>query len=252
MEKNKLRFKDIIADSCYLKKNNGDMIIFCSGLPGTSSYSDIAQKYAEKGFIFIHPKYIGSWESYGKFSIPACKDTIVNFVNAIKVGNVKTIFNQEFNQKPKRIFLIGHSFGGSVALSAGAELDVEGIVVLAPVIDYKVHAKNNYGGEENLNGLYDFMRAGFENVYRNMNKGEWDNFCETGLNINPVDYLDKLKLKKIFLIHGIKDNSVNFNCSRIFYETLSKIGGDVTYEETADDHSSIKLNSFENIISWIK
>lgn len=251
MEKNKLRCGDIIAESYYSKNNNGKAIIFCSGIPGTSSYIEIAERYVDEGFIFIHPKYLGSWESYGNFSIGGCKKTIVDFVNALKSNKIKTIFNKDFNLEIKEIFLLGHSFGGSVALCSGAELNINGIIALAPVIDYKIQGKEEYE-EEKMDWLYDFLVAGFENVYRNLNSHQWKSFCSTGLMLNASDYLEKLKLKKILVIHGVGDSSINYNRSKQFYHTLKNLGGNVDYIETKDSHNTIKLNSFRTLVSWIK
>jgi predicted esterase len=251
MKKNKLRYGDIIAESYYLEKNNGKAIIFCSGIPGTSSYVEIAKKYVDKGFIFIHPKYLGSWESYGNFSVENCKKTIVNFVNALKNKEVKTIFSENFDLEINEIYLFGHSFGGSVALCSGAELAINGIIALAPVIDYRIQGKETYE-EEKMDLLYCFIIAGFENVYRNFDKSEWKNFCSNGSILNANDYLGKLKEKRILLIHGTKDISVNYNRSKKFYLELKNFMGEIDYEETKDNHSNIKLNSFEKVISWIK
>jgi len=251
MEKNKLRYGDIIAESYYLKNNNGKAIIFCSGIPGTSSYQEIAEKYVSQGFIFIHPKYLGSWESYGSFNIEGCKKTIVDFVKALKNNEVKTIFNETFDIKIKEIFLLGHSFGGSVALCSGADININGIIALAPVIDYRVQGKEEYG-EEEMDWLYNFILAGFENVYRNFDKSNWDYFCSNGSILNAIDYLEKLKTKKILIIHGIEDTSINYMRSKNFCSSLKNLGCDVDYVETDDNHSNIKFNSFEKIVSWIK
>jgi len=251
MKKNKLRSGKIVAESYYLEKNNGKAVIFCSGIPGTSSYKEIAKPYIEAGFIFIHPKYLGSWESYGNFSIEGCKKTIIDFVNDLKNKKVRTIFGENFDVEIKEIYLVGHSFGGSVALCAGAELDTKGIIALAPVIDYRVQGKENYE-EEKMDWLYSFITAGFENVYRNLDETPWKEFCSHGSVLNANDYFEKLKTKKILLLHGTQDTSINYNRSKKFCSKLKDLGGDINYEETGDTHSNIKLNSFRKILSWIK
>lgn len=251
MEKNKLRYGDIVAESYYLEKNNGNVIIFCPGIPGTSSYIEMAEKYVKEGFIFINPKYLGSWESYGDFSIENCKKTFVDFVNALRDKEVKTIFGDDFDVEINGIFLLGHSFGGSVALCSGSDLNIDGIIALAPVIDYRVQGKEECE-EEKMDWLYSFIIAGFENVYRSFDKTKWEAFCLNGSILNASDYLEQLKTKKILLVHGTEDTSINYNRSKIFYSILKNLGGDIDYVETDDNHSSIKLNSFEKVISWIK
>lgn len=247
MKKNKLRYREIIAESIYSEENNGKVILFCAGMPGSSSYFDVAERYTKQGFIFIHPKYIGSWESYGNFSIENSKKTIIDFVAALRRKEVKTIFEEEFDVKVKEIYLLGTSFGGSVALCAGAESDVEGIIALSPVINYQTQGNGEYQ-EESMNDFLRFVKAGFENVYRGFTESDW----KQNISLLNVDsYFEKLKAKKILIMHGAKDTSVNHNRSEEFCSKLKNLGGDICYEKTEDDHSSIKLNSFEKVSSWI-
>ncbi len=253
MIKNKIRYGDIIAESYYPKgKNNGLAIVFCMGLPSKSNFEELAKRYVDEGFIFIHPKYIGSWESYGNFSISSCKETIVSIIQGLKERKVKNIFGEEFNLNIKDIFLLGHSFGGSVALSAGADLDIKGIIALSPVLDYSKHVKNSHYKEEDLSGLYTFLKLGFENVYRNLKEDDWKNLCETGGVINPIDYSDKLRNKLILLIHGKNDSSVSSERSKQFFNSLKNKNENSQFIETDNDHSNIKEESAIQVISWIK
>jgi len=251
MLKNKLKYGKFIADSFYLEKHAKKVIVFCQGIPGISSYEEMAREYVKEGFIFIHPKYIGSWESFGEFHIKNCRDSIIDFVNALFDKKVKTIFGQQFDLNFDKAFILGHSFGGSVALCAGADLNVDGIIAISPVINYRKHAKESFK-EEDLSGLFDLMKAGFSNVYRNFKREEWEEFCKSGFDLNAIDYIEKLKNKKIFLIHGNKDKSVNYNKSRRFYFKLKTLGADISYLQTEDNHSNVKFNSISNIVLWMK
>ncbi|MEI6732247.1 MAG: prolyl oligopeptidase family serine peptidase, partial [archaeon] len=248
MKKNKLRFGDIIAESYYPKEgNNGKFIVFCPGLPGRSNYEDIAKIYVERGCVFIHVKYQGSWESYGRFTMPSCRKTIISFVEGLMKGEIKDIFGSSFDMVPKELFLLGHSFGGSIVLSAGADLKLDGIIALSPVIDYRKQAKDPIIEEEDLTELFDFIKFGFENIYRGIDKSEWENFCKTGENLNPSDYTDKLKTKRILLVHGIKDDSVSYIKTKNFSKLLEKNGADVLFVETDDDHGSIKERPIKEV-----
>ena len=249
MKKNKLRHKKIIAESFYSEKNNGIGIIFCPGIPGKSNYEDVVKKYVNDGFVFIQPKYIGSWESYGSFSVEKSRKTIIDFTNSLLKGETNTIFNESFDVDINKIYLLGHSFGGSIALCAGAESDVDGIIALAPVTDYKRQREES--GGESLSWLYKFIKKGFENVYRGLEKNKWEQFCKTGGSINASDYLNKLKNKRILLMHGKKDKTVLSKQSKNFYEKLKKINDEISYYETEDTHSEIKYNSYKKILSWI-
>src|SRR3989344_2371470 len=164
MRKNKLRCGDIIVESYYPEKeNNRIAIVYCAGIPSKSNIEEIAAEYVKEGFIFFHPKYFGSWESYGDFSVSGSKKTIISFIEALRKGELKTIFFDKFEITMDKIILLGHSFGGSIALTAGAEIDVAGIVALAPVIDYTKQAKDKEMEKENLKETFNFIKKGFEN-----------------------------------------------------------------------------------------
>lgn len=241
MKKIKIKIGEIIADYYYPDKEiNNTLIIFCPGLPGSWKYEDFAKGFVSKGFSFIHPKYIGSWESFGRFSIKKCKKTIEEILeNKIKDGN--------FN----KIFLLGHSFGGSISLVVGAEKNIEGIISLAPIIDFRMH--NNNKNESDLRELFKYINNSFGNIFRGFNEQDWIEFCKTGYNINPIDFTEKLNTKKILLIHGKKDQSVDIEKTRNFYLKLKEHNKNVKFIEFNDaDHSNIRDKSIDKIINWIK
>jgi predicted esterase len=71
------------------------------------------------------------------------------------------------------------------------------------------------------------------------------------LPLNANDYLEQLRTKRILLIHGKNDISINSSRSSKFYNELKEIGWNIIFNETEDDHSSVKSTTFSKITSWI-
>ncbi|MEP7162355.1 MAG: alpha/beta hydrolase, partial [Candidatus Moraniibacteriota bacterium] len=59
--------KDIVAEVFFPERQEGRVVIFCSGAPGLSSKRELFQFLSDKGYTSIHPRYRGTWESDGEF-----------------------------------------------------------------------------------------------------------------------------------------------------------------------------------------
>lgn len=246
----KLKFDKVIADLYCPNKNNKEiLILFCPGFPGSWKYESFARSFTSQGFSFIHPKYLGSWESEGSFSIKGCRKTIEEILNSLQKQLID-IFGSFVNLKFKKIFLLGHSFGGSISLSVGSQTKVDGIISLAPIIDFKTH--NYFGNESDLLELFEYVDKGLKGLFRDFKKDDWVNLCKTGCDINPIDFFNELKNKKILFVHGKKDKSVDFKKTKEFFLKLRNFNGNFDYFECSDaSHSDIRDKSSNYIIKWI-
>ena len=222
------RYGDIVATVWSKNKFNKDkkyrFMIFCYGLPSHPYQHNPAkvEKFLEKNFILVYPNYIGTWASYGTMSWENCVDTILQTIKFLKGGSGKETYNNsKTSWKVKDITLVGGSFGGTIALIAGAKSkDVKKIISIAAPTDFKSHNKMKNKSEESLENLYFCIMRGWQNLWRIPNRHEWDRLVEGKADINPVDYINSMKDKDVFLIHGENDRTVSQYRSIELYNQL--------------------------------
>lgn len=189
-------------------------IISVHGLPSHPYQLNSAplNEYLRMGFVIILPEYIGTWGSYGINTLESCVDTILETIQFLKKGKAQNLLNgKNVAWKVKEIILLGGSFGGSVALIAGAKSKaIRKIIAVAPPTDYRTHNKKYH--EEDLNETWQTVKKGFENLWR-LDKKYFDKLQQGKIDLNPVDYVNELKRKNVLLVHGENDKSVSIKRS---------------------------------------
>jgi len=222
-----VRYGNIIATIWYkerLKLEKGyRFMIFCHGLPGHPYQHNPSKVEAllEKGYVLIYPHYIGTWASYGKMSWENCIATISQTIDFLKGGKTKELYGgTDISWKLKEIILVGGSFGGSVALVAGAKSrDVKKIISVSAPTDYRTHSKIEGEEAEPIEDLYHVVMRGWGNLWRIPSREEWEKLA-SGKAINPVDHIGQLRKKDVLSIHGTGDKVVSHVRSKELYENL--------------------------------
>lgn len=201
-----------------------DAIILAYGMPGTPAHKDslFVRRAVADGFIVFVPHYIGTFESYGSFDIKNAVQTITKTATFVSRGmSENRLKGSTVNWTARTITLVGWSFGGSIALVAGAKSkEVDNIIAVSAPTDYKTHAKTY--SEENLDGLSKVMTLIYPNTWRIKCPEIWAEFLKGSLDLNAIDYVEQLNGKAVLLIHGLNDKTVNFRRSESLYEKLSK------------------------------
>ncbi len=206
-----------------LKINKKKLVIICPGLPTNPSNYDLLDFLSNNGFLCIYVRYSGTWGSYGSFLKDSPVKDIENIINII--SKEKSFIDSSNNQKVKlnfkEIILLGSSFGGSVCLVSGAKFkNVNKIIALSPIVNYRDHARNFNYPEEKLDSLGNYLRKAYGKSY-NFTSPDWKKFIEGKLDMNPDDYLDELGKKEIILFSGAKDKSISINRLKSFFDKLS-------------------------------
>ena len=116
----------------YLASGGGPhgTVILPHGLPGYEMSGDLAQSLRRAGWNVLLFHYRGTWGVPGRFSqSSAIEDTaeVVRFLR--EPANVA-----KYRSDPKRLVLIGHSFGGFIAgYEAAHDPDIEAVAMIAAV-----------------------------------------------------------------------------------------------------------------------
>ena len=143
---------------------------------------------------------------------------------------------------------MGGSFGGSVSLVAGAKSkDIKKIVSVSAPIDYRERIKLDLEQRKKT------MKRGFENTWRIKNEKVWD----TIVKVSPIRYVNALKNKDVLLVHGKKDDIINYKESLTLFEKIKSGRGRhelILPENLKHGGASIisRRNIFSKVMKFIK
>ena len=233
-------------------KNLKRGVIIFPGIP-TFGNDGYAQILSEQGFYVLEPRYMGSWESYGKFSIDNCIKTVIEAENLFQRGSATECWgNKILKWEIEDIIIMSSSFGSAIVLSVAHSLKTKNLVCLAPLIDLEQHNKNNGFQEQDIKALGTFIKRGFENVYRGFNLVEWRNFSDGKLDANPMKTASKVCDKNMLFLHGKNDVVINYtrtiaycdkikNRNKILLKLYNKVG----------HGKQIKRRALTDIVKWI-
>ncbi len=185
------------------KKDREELIILCGGMPSLPSQKRTLEFFSKKGFFVIFPRYKGTWESFGEFLKSSPENDISELLDFIfENGFLKDEFlSEKIYLNPKKIFVIGSSFGGAVALLSAKDKRVNKVVALSPVVDFTKESE-----EEPMDFLKDFIKRAFGFAYR-FSDSDWEKLS-SGEMLNPSKEIDKIPPKKVFIIHTKDDKIV--------------------------------------------
>jgi pimeloyl-ACP methyl ester carboxylesterase len=225
-----VRFGEIVASMWCRDDLRTDLeyrfIIVCPGLPGHPYSRNPAklEKLIEKGFVLVYPDYIGTWASYGTMSWEKCVDTVLQSIEFIKKGRGESAYDMSKSSwRVKDIILLGGSFGGSVVLVAGAKTeDIRFIISVTAPTTWRNHSRIPEEPGEPIEGLFDSIQRGWENLWRIPNRKEWDRLATGDMDLNPIDYIEELSEKNTLLVHGEIDNVVTARRSMDLHQQLLK------------------------------
>lgn len=241
------------------KASNKKGVIYCPGLPDYPHKRPYAKKWTENGFTFLELRYMGSWESNGRFSPENCLKSIQEAVDFFKKGKAKELRQGSLLQwNIKEIILLGNSFGGAVILSALPILkDINRAILLAPLIDISLLKQGLKIIEQDTkkDELYHLLKNGFSNVYRGLSLKSWQKFLQEKSLINPFKYTHQLISKKLLFVHGNQDHVVPIKATKRFVQKLKKngaLGVELKVLPTKEHGSGLRILSMNLVIKWAK
>ncbi|MCC6290846.1 hypothetical protein IT398_02175 [Candidatus Nomurabacteria bacterium] len=202
-------------------------IILCDGLPSVPKQRQVMDLLQAKGYNVFFPRYRGTWESGGNFLAQSPALDILELVALIKSGSVTELYsNQKFSTNP-RLYLVGSSWGATVALSLADNPDVARVIAFSPIVDFVSHQQNSQG--QNLQWLKQFIRRAFYQGYRFEDK-DWERMLSGELFKPSL----KLKPETTTIVYDRSDEEI----SSTDIETYCQIGGATAVQVTGIGHLS--------------
>lgn len=213
LHKHRMKFGKVIVDVFWKKGTSPGMAVALGyGLLSSPERKDSAtvQRLVKNDFMVWVPHFEGTFASDGICTFDNAADTFLEVIKGIRKGKGTEMWEgKEIAWNVPDIVLAGASFGGAAALVAGARSEyVNKIVALAAPSDYRQLAK-----EFDFMDYYKIWKRGWKNVWRIENYADWKRAAKGDIDLNAIDYAEKLKDKHTLLIHHKEDPVVNLKHS---------------------------------------
>lgn len=243
------KIKNIILEfiPSAIKKIKG-VIIICPGLPDVPKYKSLMHILANQGFYVIQPRYKGTWESGGTFANHSPVKDVENIINYITKNKLIELYSYKaFNIKKYKLFILGSSFGGTVALSLIKNKKISKIVSLSPIVNFKTHDNSE---EQDLIWLGSFIQRAFFNAYRFSIK-DWKKMMKGEL-FNPVQKLPADLAKKLMIFYDESDPVIDYrqieeyiSANNIKFFKVNGVGH-LSFSKLSNKHLNFALDFFRN------
>lgn len=196
------------------RKPSRKVVILCSGMPSSPRKDAVLSHFSAKGYWVFSPRYRGSWESGGEFMKISPHQDILDIIDQLPRGFRDLWSGKKLKVKPEKLFVIGSSFGGAVALLVSSDPRVTKVVALSPLVDWQYPSR-----DEPLDKFIPFVRLAFEGAYRGWKKHYRKIF--DGKFFNPIANAEKVAGKKVYIIHA-QDDRV---CSVVPVKKIARLTG---------------------------
>jgi hypothetical protein len=216
---NSVRNGKVIIDNLYL--------IF-PGLPQLIEKDFFKDKVSKKA-AFMSVYYYGSYYSGGSFSFSDCQKSVKDAMNfAVSRKGIKTYDNKSVEWSYKSICIIGNSFGASPILTSNLNKnDVKKVILFSPLIFvYRNDLIGILSKKEAVelkkfnNNFLGFMKRGYKNIYRGIEKDEWRKYFDGDMASSRVHLRNSFPPITIF--HGEEDDVVRSKNSIFFRDTFRR------------------------------
>jgi len=178
------------------------VIILCDGMPSIPRKQSLVEYLSCKGYWVVYPRWRGAWESGGQFLERSPHHDILDIVGELPKGFQELAFGRKFRCSPRKIFVIGGSFGGAAAILSSLDRRITKVIANCPVVDWAILREEQK--KETSNRSYPaYIRAAFGNGYR-LSAANW-NKLHGGVFYNPTHHLEQLTASKILIFHAKDD-----------------------------------------------
>lgn len=212
---------DIVTEFLPPRSGSSDRaIIVCDGLPSVPSKRHVLEYWSKRGFWVFHPRYKGTWESSGKFLDHDPTNDILEVARVIKSGISipiqKKVTSLPVHLKIAHVTIIGASFGGAVALLASLHPEVDKVIAVSPVIDWK---EELYRPRQPLADLREYIHNVFGEAYR-FSDSDFNRLGVDDQFFNPIAHIAEYNPEKICIMHAKDDMIVSYEAVKQFLDVV--------------------------------
>ena len=234
---------EVVTEFFVPSKPSNKVIIFCDGMPSIPCKRDLLEFFSKRNYWVFHPRYRGSWESGGRFLQYSPEKDIIAIIDELPRGFQSLWDRKHYRVVPQEIYLLGNSFGGTAAILASQDPRVTKVVVLSPVVDWRVPSKT-----QPLDAMWHFIHEAYQGAYR-VKRKDWEKL-KTGTFYNPIYKADSLLGEKICIVHAKDDTVIAWRSVEKFaHATKSTLlllnqGGHISSKSFLDPQFYRKIKAF--------
>jgi pimeloyl-ACP methyl ester carboxylesterase len=178
------------------------VIILCDGMPSVPRKQPLVEFLSQKGYWVFYPRYRGAWESDGIFLERSPHEDILDVIGELPKGVRESAFGQTFSLSPKKIFVIGGSFGGAAAILCSLDPRVTRVIANCPVVDWSILSASEEQETSNKNYAA-YIREAFGHGYR-LSDRNWEKL-HGGRFYNPASRAREIDSSKVMMFHAKDD-----------------------------------------------
>jgi hypothetical protein len=201
--------------SFYLNGGSKNLIL-ANGIPSYVTKHHPLVRFCKENFINLFiPRYYGSFESEGDFSLKNSTTSIEECVKLVSSGKTIELFYQkEISWNPSEVFLLGFSFGALPVLNSNVPSNVKKILN-SPFINLNLNEQNNgpakgelYYVERAYPNLFRFKTEKLIEEYQNLSYPLDSNFIliqgklDDTISKQEIEFIQKMYSPKTILFEG--------------------------------------------------
>lgn len=205
-------YADKVFFEYFTHDNAKKAVILLSGFPSSYYKKEIMKFFRKKGYNVFYPRFLGNYQSKGKFLEQDPSKTIRDFIEYLEKGTTENLWTEEKDEfANKEYIILSGSFSGAISFALADHKRISRIVSFSPVWDYEQH--NEDGDEEDIQHMTDFVKRSYKHLYR----FDFDNVDERMQEFESCryeSYKDDLKHKDVTIVHDPDDEIVRIRHSR--------------------------------------
>lgn len=253
-----VRNKDILGE-LYLpnsESSNRIGIVWLPGLPNTPIAPEMGQPLSDLGFTVLQARYPGNWKSYGNFGPNSSVEGAQLGAELLLKGSTLDLTTErKVTWEVENVVLIGNSYGGGIAVSAlGSSKSVAAAIAFCPLLEPSQQNADSSQKEDDLSTLYTYLRRCHENVYRNLDDNEWNEYIEGRHPVDPSRFLTEINERPLLLVHGTEDKGIRSYHTESFYNKLKENGAEkveLVIKEGVGHGKGLRVSTWDVWTKWL-
>jgi uncharacterized protein len=231
--------------------------LFLHGFPGNEKNLDLAQAVRRAGWDAVYVDYRGSWGSGGTFSFAGSLEDA-----AAWLGWIRDPANAaKYRYDPKRVAIVGHSFGGWLALLAARREPPD--VCVAAIAAWNVGWLSQHRDDPALRETVNDVRSDFRSAtdpaggpLKTTPDALWTELASAPADWDYLKAADALKGRPLLLVAASRDTPDE---DAAMHERLARAvrdagGGRVRSVTLDDDHpfSASRTRLADILVQWLE